>query len=253
LDSSDVFLASYPRSGNTLLRFPLAEAISGRSCSFENVQRMVPEIGVQVDAYPLLSGGGRLIKTHERYRSKYLRAIYIVRDVRDVLLSAFSREAAMGLVDAAALDSYIEPFMQGKMSRWGAWQDHVVEWLDSPLARSGDLLVMRFEDVSGDIEGSVARVLDFLSVRADQEAIRRACANNSIDKMRSKEERSRTLPKTQSEAGRLVNAGSRYGWRRKLRQPQVALIEQYAGKVLSRLGYETGCVVEEGEQVQAGR
>jgi trimethylamine:corrinoid methyltransferase-like protein len=112
---------------------------------------------------------------------------------------------------------------------------------------------MRFEDVRGDIEGSVARVLDFLSVGADREAIRRACANNSIDKMRSKEEQSRTLPKTQSAAGRLVNAGARYGWRRKLTQAQVARIEQHAGRVLSRLGYETGCVVEEGEEVPAGR
>ncbi|MGA7754355.1 MAG: sulfotransferase domain-containing protein [Candidatus Sulfotelmatobacter sp.] len=239
LDSSDVFLASYPRSGNTLLRFPLAEAVSGAPCSFQNVQRIVPEIGVHVDAYPLLPSGGRLIKTHERYRRKYRRAIYVVRDVRDVLLSAFSREAAMDLVDPAALDDYIEPFMQGRMSRWGAWQNHIEEWLGSPLARSGNLLVMRFEDVSKDIEGSVARALGFLSLPADQAAIRRACTNNSIDKMRAKEDQSSTLPKTGAQAGRLINSGSIYGWRQRLSRPQVALIEQYAGKVLSRLGYET--------------
>ena len=114
LDSNDVFLASYPRSGNTLLRFPLAEAISGALCTFENVQRIVPEIGVHVYAYPLLPAGGRLIKTHERYRRKYRRAIYIVRDVRDVLLSSFARESAMDLAGLGSARSLHRAFHAGK-------------------------------------------------------------------------------------------------------------------------------------------
>jgi Sulfotransferase domain len=240
LDSSDVFLASYPRSGNTLLRFPLAETISGALCSFENVQRIVPEIGVHVYAYPLLPGAGRLIKTHERYRRKYRRAIYIVRDVRDVLLSSFAREAAMDLVDPASLDGYVEPFMQGRASRWGSWQDHVEEWLNSPLARRGDLLVMRFEDICNDIESAVARAMKFLCMRSDSAAIHRACVNNSIDKMRAKEDKSGTLPKSRAHEGRLISSGSVYGWRQKLNPDQVARIEQYAGATLTCLGYPTG-------------
>ena len=218
----------------------MAESISGALCSFENVQRLVPEIGVHVYAYPLLPGGGRLIKTHERYRRKYRRAIYMVRDIRDVLLSSFARESAMGLLASPALDDYIVPFLQGKMSRWGAWPDHVEEWLNSPLARNGDLLVMRFEDVCVDIESSVARSLAFLSMRADPAVIHKACANNSIEKMRAKEDRSSTLPKSHAHEGRLVSSGSVYAWRQKLHPSQVALIEQYAGATLTCLGYPTG-------------
>lgn len=240
LDASDVFLASYPRSGNTLLRFPLAECMTGAPCSFENVQRIIPEIGVHVYARPLLLGGGRLIKTHEPFRRSYRRAIYIVRDVRDVLLSAFSREAAMDLLDADSLDRYIEPFMQGRMSRWGAWQDHIEGWLNSPIAARGDLLVMRFEDICSDVDAAVARILDFLSLPADPAVIRQACANNSIERMREKEDRSRTLPKSRAHEGRLVSSGSLYGWRKKLTADQVALIEQHAGATLTCLGYPSG-------------
>jgi hypothetical protein len=239
LDPSDVFLASYPRSGNTLLRFPLAEIISGTGCSFENVQRLIPEIGVHGAAYPLLPNAGRLIKTHEPYRRKYRRAIYIVRDVRDVLLSVFSREAAMNLGDLNDLDIYIEPFMQGKMSRWGAWQDHVEQWLHSPLATNGNLLIMRFEDICSNVDRAVARTLNFLSIRADPEAIRKACANNSIEKMRKKEDQSATLPKSDSYEGRLVSSGVVNGWQRKLNTRQLEIIERYAGKTLARLGYST--------------
>ena len=240
LDSSDVFLASYPRSGNTLLRFPLAEAISGALCSFENVQRIVPEIGVHVYAHPLLPAGGRLIKTHERYCRKYRRAIYIVRDVRDVLLSSFSREAAMDLLDTQAIDRYIEPFMQGKMSRWGAWQDHIEEWLNSPLAGNGNLLLLRFEDICNDVEAAMSRALTFLGMPADPTVIHRACANNSIEKMRAKEDQSATLPKSRVHEGRLIGSGVAQGWRQKLSQQQTGLIERYAGATLACLGYPTG-------------
>ncbi len=240
LDRTDAFLASYPRSGNTLLRFPLAEAISGASCTFENVQQIIPEIGLQVRARPLLSGCGRLIKTHERFQPKYRRAIYIVRDVRDVLLSAFSREAAMNLLETASLDRYIEPFLQGKMSRWGSWQAHIEGWLNSPLAARGDLLVLRFEDISGDVEGALTRILEFLCLPVDRTAIREACANNSIESMREKEDRSKTLPRSRAHEGRLVSSGSVYGWRHRLSAEQVALIENYAGATLASLGYSTG-------------
>jgi hypothetical protein len=119
----------------------LGEALSGVSSSFENIQKIVPEIGIHVHAYPLVPGGGRLIKTHEPYRREYQRAIYIVRDVRDVMLSSFARENALDVVHIHTLDEYVRPFMRGKMTRFGSWQKHVDSWMNSLLARGGNLLV----------------------------------------------------------------------------------------------------------------
>lgn len=236
LESRDVFLASYPRSGNTMLRFPLAEILSSVPTSFDHVQRIVPEIGVHVHAFPLLASGGRLIKTHEAYRKKYRRAIYVVRDVRDVALSAFARESAMGLLGSATFDEYLEPFLQGKMSRWGAWQQHVEGWLNSPIARSGDLLLLRFEEIRHDIAGAIRESLKFLGISVDEERVQRACFDNSIEKMRAKEEQSATLPKT-GEGGGLIRAGLVQDWIGKLSAEQIAVVERYAGERLRRLGY----------------
>lgn len=236
LESKDVFLASYPRSGNTMLRFPLAEILSGVPTSFDHVQRIVPEIGVHVHAFPLLPNGGRLIKTHEAYRKKYRRAIYVVRDVRDVALSAFARESAMGLLGGETFDEYLEPFLQGKMSRWGAWQEHIEGWLNSAIAQSGNLLLLRFEEIRQDIAGAVRESLKFLGISADEERVQRACFDNSIEKMRAKEEQSATLPKT-GEGGGLIRAGLVQDWIGKLNSSQIALVERYAGEMLGRLGY----------------
>ncbi len=240
LDSTDVFLASYPRSGNTMLRFMLGEALSGVPSNFDQIQRMVPEIGVQLHAYPLVPGGRRLIKTHEPYRRKYRRAIYIVRDVRDVMLSSFARETALDVLHIRTLDGYVRPFMQGKMTRFGSWQSHVHGWMNSPLAKRGDLLLVRFEDMRNQLEGTVARCLEFLGKEVDPSVIRNVVHNNSLEKMRAKEDRAATLPKSPGEEGRWIGKGAIQGWRQKLTEQQLEVVDEFAGDLLARFDYPLG-------------
>lgn len=240
LDANDVFLASYPRSGNTMLRFVLAEAMTGVPSSFETIQRTIPEIGVHGQAYSVLSGPGRLIKTHETYRHQYRRAIYIVRDVRDVMLSSFARESALDLLHIRNLDDYVRPFMRGKMTRFGSWQRHVEGWMNSPLAKNGNLLVLSFEKMRQDLEGTVAECLEFLGKRAESSAIQAAIRNNSLERMRAKEDSAITLPKSPGEDGRWIGKGSVHGWRQKLTERQLKIVDEFAGNTLARLDYPSG-------------
>lgn len=240
LDGNDVFLASYPRSGNTMLRFILAEALTGVPSSFETIQRIVPEIGVHGRAYSLLSGPGRLIKTHDPYRRKYQRAIYIVRDVRDVMLSSFARESALDVLHIRDVNDYVRPFMQGRMTRFGSWQRHVEGWMSSPVAKNGNLLVLSFEAMRNDLEGTVARCLEFLGKKVEPSAIQAAVRNNSLENMRAKEDKAVTLPKSPGEDGRWIGKGAIYGWRQKLTEPQLKIVDEFAGDVLARLGYPIG-------------
>lgn len=240
IDSHDVFLASYPRSGNTMLRFMLAEALSSVPSSFETIQRLIPEVGVHGNAFSLLHGPGRLIKTHEPYCSRYRRAIYIVRDVRDVMLSSFARETALDVLHIRRLEDYVRPFMQGKMTRFGSWQRHVEGWMNSDLSKNGNLLVLHFEEMRQDLEGSVARCLAFLGKKVDPSLVQAAVRNNSLERMRAKEDRAITLPKSPGEEGRWVGKGSVEGWRRKLTQSHLETVDEFAGDILTRLGYPSG-------------
>src|ERR1700737_891797 len=87
LRPQDAFLAAYPRSGSTWLRFILFEILTGEDAGFRNIETCIPEIGTNRGVSPILPGGGRLIKTHEKYRKDYTKAVLLVRDPRDVLLS----------------------------------------------------------------------------------------------------------------------------------------------------------------------
>jgi hypothetical protein len=252
LDRHDVFLASYPRSGNTWTRFLLTEILAQESASFDNINQVIPEMGIHSRAKVELPNGGRLIKTHEPYRKDYRRAIYLVRDFRDVVLSQYARERELGLYQTD-FNEYVAAYLDGRLSGFGAWQEHLPTWLDSPLAHSGNLLVIKFEEMRKNPETAISRIVDFLGLPVDAKGIREAIANNSVERMRAKENAAQTLQKSTGEEGRFVRKGAVAGWREKFTEEQLQLVDQRAGEVLLRMGYPLAFPVEEFAGVAAER
>lgn len=254
LDPNDAFIASYPRSGNTWLRFVLFDIlVSGQSSGFDEVNHIIPEVGLHQRAIPLLPGEGRLIKTHERFHPRYNKAIYLVRDVRDVVLSEFAYQKALGWV-RDDFDAFLRGFLQGDANPFTPWHEHVPGWIDSPLAKTPRFLLVHFEAMRRETETVVAQVLDFLGLVIDPQVIREAIANNSVKKMQEKEQRqpqlSRHAPKPAgSEESRFIRSGSIGGWRNRLTDAQVELIESRTADVLARMGYPVGRQAR--EQVQS--
>jgi len=239
LDSSDVHIASYPRSGTRWTMFQLIEILTGRPAEFDTIHDMIPLVGSHRRASPLLPGRGRLIQTHERYRVEYRKAIYLVRDVRDVVLSQYQRDKRINLYYTNSFERYLRAMLQGKIYGFAPWSAHVFSWLDSPLAQTRNLLVVRYEDMRTNAVETLAQIVKFLGVDADPEVIRRASANNALERMRAKEDMS-TKWRPKQEEGRCVGKGAVEGWREKLTEAQVQLVQQYAGAALARMGYPTG-------------
>jgi hypothetical protein len=162
LREPDVLLASYPRSGSTWLRFVLYEILSGESSSFDRVNGALRGLTDCRHGARLLPNQGRFIGTHEPYYAAYQRAVYLVRDVRDVALSEFAFEKNLGIA-RPTFDLYLDEMLFGR-KRHGSWQHHVESWLDSPLAARGDLLFLQYEKLRQDSVNAFLEVLDFLKV-----------------------------------------------------------------------------------------
>lgn len=248
LRPTDVFVASFPRSGNHYLRFLLHEILTGKPAHFDTIKQALPWIhsGFR-KASAVFPEGGRLISTHEQYRREYRKAIYLVRDVRDVVLSNYFSytclSGAAAYYNIRDFDTYLGMFLGSKMRRYGSWQEHVVSWLDCPISKTGDLLVIRFEDMRRNPEETLTRVAQFLGVHTDRRRILAAIDNNTLEKMRAKEDVSESLVRGDTEEGRFVRRGRVGGWRESLTEPQVELIQQCAGNVLARMGYSAGASV----------
>jgi hypothetical protein len=257
LDPNDVFIAEYPRSGSTWLRFMLVEILTRNSAGFLNVNQTIPEIGTHGKVPAVLPGWGRLIKTHEPYRSNYKRAIYLVRDVRDVMFSVRACDEEFGWADYFSqgrdLDGYIDSFLSKGTMRFGTWQDHIHSFLDSPMAGSGDMLLVRYEDMRRNPKEVLPQILDFLGIEADSKTIQEAIANNSLERMRAKEDNAKqSATKLEKgtllrghKTGRFVGKGAVGGWRERLTPAQLQTIDRLAGNAMLRLGYPSGASLAE--------
>src|ERR1017187_7417206 len=92
----DVFLTSYPRSGNTWTRFLVGNLIyQDLGVSFLNVERLVPDMYKTADWVMRRLPRPRVLKSHECFDPRYPKVIYIVRDPRDVAVSR-SEERRVG-------------------------------------------------------------------------------------------------------------------------------------------------------------
>ena len=185
-EPADVFFGAYPKSGTTWARFVLFEMLSGKASGFKATNQQMPGVGLPFRAMRLLPGGGRLIATHEYYRKDYQRSIYMVRDARDVLLSEYAFLKALDFYHDD-LDKFVPYFSLHLCKRVRPLaQEVAASWLDSPIAGTDNMLVVRYEDLRRDPVPWFARMGEFLGVDVSEEQIKTAVANNSIQSMRAR-------------------------------------------------------------------
>jgi Sulfotransferase domain len=236
----DVILASYPRSGTTWMRFLLAQALSGRSSEFKAIRGVVPYVGGQRNAMAILPGGGKLMYSHDLLSKDATdRAIYVVRDVRDVALSEFNWQKRIGVYEGE-LDPFIRDFVSGRGNPFGSWGAHVDAWVQPERIAADGLKLVKFEDLKEDAAAVLSSVLTFLKVTLPESDIAQVVESNSVEMMRQKEDRAPEgsfKKRVVKRNVRFVNAGSVGKWQKSLTPSQERLIEDAFGPQMQRLGY----------------
>lgn len=245
----DVFVASYPRSGNSWLRFLLLE-MTGRRSGFDTAYDEVPYVGMQSNAPDLVPCGGRLIKTHEPYLPVYKRAIHLVRDPRDVVISYFRylQRAQQILIEPgddeqASFDHFVDAFLAGRADAHGTWQTHLDSWLAAAASRQCDVLRVRYEDLRAHPVEGVLEIGQWMGLGLTTERASEVVERCSLDRMREAErEAMRSTPHVvprQPAAGRidLLGQGAVEGWHQKLTAAQQRRFLVFA-KGLAEMGYQ---------------
>jgi len=165
------WIASYPRSGNTVIRLILKEVFGLRTKSKYNDDKSVPWYDRMVellgqerleagwpDALPQLreSVEEHFVKTHDGPETDD-KCIYIVREPCATAVSYWHF-----LRDIQCLDVSLIAVATGISVPYGSWSDHFRSW--NPLHRPRTLLV-RFEYLLKDYVVFIARLADFLERR----------------------------------------------------------------------------------------
>ena len=154
----DVIVASYPKSGNTWLKFLLADVLTDSDPDFARSERAIPLLGSPAGS-AVLPGGGHLWKSHEPYsplyRRRCRRAVYLVRDARDVAISEYHFLTRKGRFDGD-LDGFLDVFLAGSADGYGSWDAHVASWCDGWRGVQRDRISVRYEDMLADCEAALA-------------------------------------------------------------------------------------------------
>lgn len=184
----DIFLTSFPRSGNTWTRFLIGSLIhQDEPMSFANIEQRVPDIYVNRDSSLLKMSRPRILKSHQSFEPRYRKVIYIVRDPRDVAISFYHYHIKMGLLNEdSSLEHFVSRFVAGEVESFGSWGEHVGSWLGA-RGQSDGFLVLRYEDLLEDTPQELLRVASFLGLSLDQDRIERAIELSSADNMRRME------------------------------------------------------------------
>lgn len=239
LSGSDVFLASYPRSGNTWLKSLLTSCIFGKAMQnfSDTVDPVIPIVGYHRGVKPLLRDAGRIIKTHESFRPQYQRSIWVVRDPRDVVLSEYKLQLRSGIF-SGKFEDYLSRFTTTERNGPPDWQTHTKSWLQGPTNNSA-VLKIRFEDMRKDTGKELGRALSFLGLDSGPEVIEAALQQNSLTSMADRHAAyDKTLGKAVKTNLPAVNQGLSGGWRTALQPQQIASIEESFGRTMEELGYQ---------------
>jgi len=245
----DVFLVSYPRSGNTWTRFLIGNLIyQDKPVTFANIESRLPEIYFNPDRVLRRLPRPRILKSHECFQPHYRRIIYIVRDPRDVAVSFYHHNIKAGnIAEDYAIADFVPRFINGEFdARWGSWSDHVLSWM---LLRQNSpaFIVLRYEGMKEQPETELARVVAFLrecsfrAIDASREKLQRAIDLSSPDHMREleKQQASQWVLTRETRSDKpFVRSAMSGGWKTQLPEQSVVAIEAAWGEVIQGLGYD---------------
>ncbi len=235
----DVFLVSYPRSGNTWMRFLIHNLLHAEEpASFTGIDRGIPGIYRHTDRALRHLPGPRILKSHERFDPRYKKVIYIARDPRDVLISYYHYHLKLGRINETySLDEYASHFVAGELDSFGSWGENAGSWLEARRGSEGFLL-LRYEDLLKHPERELDKVASLLQANVPDEQLARAVSLSSAEHMRVLEKEGSWKAMKNTRIDKAFVRSAREGvWKHELPAASVAKVEAAWGGLMRELGY----------------
>ncbi len=228
----DLFLVSYPRSGNRWIRYLLANLLyPEEEWTIKSLRRVVPDLHQPIpEPFPFLKK--RIYKTHSINLDAAARIIYIYRDGRDVALSYYNFQST--------LKNYSHDFtfflnqMLQKGFLFGTWQDHLEHYLLSN--KWSNFLPVQYENLFDDTAGNLKRIGDFIGCSFSEELIKNAITKSTFEK----QQQDHFLYKYESNWIKGYHGGIRGrpgGWRESFSDEMNDLFWNYTSRICERIGY----------------
>jgi len=262
------WLASYPKSGNTWVRFFLTAYRFGHL----NINNNIPYIRGDLDAYTYQILSPRRLKDipytghlllrhavllHKIYAKKYdpiilkthhsrvsihgidlfppqymSKSVYIVRDPRDVVCSynkhMGNKDIDLSINNMSAEDAVFQDKSTDLFMFTYSWRQHVISW------NKDDTLVIRYEDIKTHPDQMFKLILKQYNLDVDDDRVTEAISLSDIERLKRQEAKDGFIEKKYQE--KFFGGGE--GWRNELTEEQVRRIEEENGDVMEQFDYK---------------
>lgn len=269
------WLASYPKSGNTWIRFLLFNLLHGKPENTIQVEKQIPDLHCclsgenNLDISNLISRERTIIKSHflpqvlqqEQMNplfTKTTSCIYIVRNPLDVMLSNLNYRVlqAYNQISSSDIslfaDNYLNQFIanQGDIEwqkfGFGSWSEHVSTWL--AWGENNPLLIIKYEDLLADTLTELRKICQFIKLEKSELELQKAVSNSSFSKLKELENKEinnqeeglfyHSSYQVAHQAGlRFINQGKAGQGKSKLSPTQVKSAQQQFSALMEKFKY----------------
>jgi hypothetical protein len=230
--AEDTFIVSFPKSGNTWVRFLIAcMQHPEEEISFRNIERFVPDIHksrTSIQSMP----PPRLVKCHTPCFDAFSRFVYVVRDGRDAMISFY--HYALG---AGSFTGSLGEFLGSEeATRYGTWSDHVTGALEAVERDPERALLVRYEDLLSSAVAQAHRIAVFCRLSIAPQAVEGAVADCQFSRLQEIERRYGGELDEGADF-RFFRRGVSGQWRNAAIERELAPFLEEARDALARLGY----------------
>lgn len=234
LRADDVFLASYPRSGNTWSRLLLIDVAlqlqgleAGPKSTFSFIQGLIPEVdrdGRLESADAPIRLNPRIFKTHEFWSPSIRRAIVVYRLPAASLVSFFHfhrTHGPLGQLTTAGIDAFCRNMASD-------WVQHLGSYMDAVESGRLDGLLISYERLHAEPAATILDASRFLGWNADLAMCERAASHHDFSSCQAEH---KTRLGTDSP---FYRRGETHGYAAELDSCTISFLQEHAGPAYQR-------------------
>jgi hypothetical protein len=232
-----IWLASFPRSGNTFFRIILHEVYGVSSSTFHRERGRPAD--PDYDKYAVVKT--HLLPYQLEPKDPKIPAVYLVRDGRDALISIAHHRKDIVAPGSDYYTNLRDAILAAEGSFFGGWSRNVEEW----LARAA--VVIRFEELIEKPVECAERLRPFIDLPPPR-----------LDRVPSFQDlRSRDMPygsgvqhgfsaeERESHRAKFFRRGEIGGWREEMPDDLHSVFWKLHGRAMRKLGYQRGQSISE--------